>query len=67
MINKKIILVTGNTCWWKEKKFRYESAQELNKYRSEGWRLRKKVVINNNTKSIDSRKFHKYILFKIKI
>lgn len=65
MVNKEIILITGNTSWWKEKKFRFESAQVLNKYRKKGWRLRKKVMLNYNSKSIDSRKMHKYILFKI--
>ena len=65
MINKEIILITGNTSWCKEKKFRFESAQVLNKYRKKGWRLKKKVVLNYNSKSIDSRKMHKYILFKV--
>ena len=65
MINKEIILITGNTSWWKAKKFRCESAQVLNKYRKKGWRLRRKMMIDNNSKSIDSRKFHKFILFKV--
>ena len=64
MINKEIILITGNTSWWKEKKFRFESAQVLNKYRKR-MEIKKKVMLNYNSKSIDSRKMHKYILFKI--
>ena len=50
MVNKEIILITGNTSWWKEKKFRLESAQVLNEYRKKGWRLRKKVILDKNSK-----------------
>ena len=64
MLNKEIILVTGNSCWWKEKKFRRESAVLLKNQRVKGWRLKQKVFVEKKIKSVDTRIFHKYILVK---
>lgn len=64
MLNKEIILVTGNSCWWKEKKFRRESAIFLNKQRVQGWRLKQKLFVEKKINSVDTRIFHKYILVK---
>ena len=30
-MEKSIILERGNSCWWKDKKYRRETAQELKK------------------------------------
>ena len=46
-IYKEIELVTKNSSWWKQKKYRKESAFILNKYRKLGWRLTKKIELKN--------------------
>ena len=39
---KELVLTTGHSSWWKNKKYRRESSEILNKYRKQGWRLIKK-------------------------
>lgn len=34
-----VTLVSGNTSWWKQRKYRREAAHRLRRLRAEGWRL----------------------------
>ena len=63
-IYKEIELVTKNSSWWKQKKYRKESAFILNKYRKLGWRLTKKIELKNKP-NIDTRSFTLYSLKKL--
>ena len=64
MKKKKLILVTDHSTWWKKKKYRKNSSEQLKKSRSAGWCLLKKIRIINESNSIETRSFHKYILIK---
>ena len=57
-------LVTGHSSWWKKKKYRTESFKELNGLRKLGWRLKKKKKVFFKLDDIETRRFHKYYLFK---
>ena len=63
-IYKEIELVTKNSSWWKQKKYRKESAFILNKYRKLGWRLTKKIELKNKP-NVDTRSFTLYSLRKL--
>ena len=63
-IYKEIELVTKNSSWWKQKKYRKESASILNKYRKLGWRLTKKIELKNKP-NVDTRSFTLYSLKKL--
>ena len=63
-IYKEIELVTKNSSWWKQKKYRKESAFILNKYRKLGWRLTKKFELKNKP-NVDTRSFTLYSLKKL--
>ena len=63
-IYKEIELVTKNASWWKQKKYRKESAFILNKYRKLGWRLTKKIELKNKP-NVDTRSFTLYSLKKL--
>ena len=63
-IYKEIELVTKNSSWWKQKKYRKESAFILNKYRKLGWRLNKKIELKNKP-NVDTRSFTLYSLKKL--
>ena len=63
-IYKEIELVTKNSSWWKQKKYRKESAFILNKYRKLGWRLTKKIELKNKP-NVDTRSFTLYSLRKV--
>ena len=63
-IYKEIELVTKNSSWWKQKKYRKESALILNKYRKHGWRLTKKIELKNKP-NVDTRSFTLYSLKKV--
>ena len=63
-IYKEIELVTKNSSWWKQKKYRKESAFILNKYRKLGWRLTKKIELKNKP-NVDTRSFTLYSLKKV--
>ena len=63
-IYKEIELVTKNSSWWKQKKYRKESAFILNKYRQLGWRLTKKIELKNKP-NVDTRSFTLYSLKKL--
>ncbi len=63
-IYKKITLVTGNSSWWKQIKFRRESASCLAYYRNLGWRFIKKEVLNTDSINKDTRTFSIYYLKK---
>ena len=60
---KELQLITRNSSWWKQKKYRKESALILNTYRKKGWKLAKKrELVNNQNK--DTRTFSVYFLKK---
>ena len=60
---KELQLITRNSSWWKQKKYRKESALILNTYRKNGWKLaKKKELVNNQNK--DTRTFSVYFLKK---
>jgi len=63
-IYKEIELVTKNSSWWKQKKYRKESAFILNNYRKLGWRLTKKIELKNKP-NVDTRSFTLYSLKKL--
>ena len=63
-IYKEIELVTKNSSWWKQKKYRKESAFVLNYYRKLGWRLTKKIELQNKP-NVDTRSFTLYSLKKL--
>ncbi len=63
-IYKKLILVTHNSSWWKQKKFRRESAINLANHRRIGWRFINKEFIKNNEVSPDTRTFCIFYLKK---
>lgn len=39
MVRIVVTLVTGNTSWWKQRKYRRETAHRLRRLRADGWRL----------------------------
>ena len=54
--------VTGNTSWWKAKKYRRETAMSLFEYRARGWRL---VAIRRlPITGTDTRIFSEYTLVR---
>ena len=61
---KELILTTGHSSWWKNKKYRRESSKILKKHRKEGWRLMKIEDLKKNYETIDTRFFKKYYFFK---
>ena len=63
-IYKKLVLITHNSSWWKQKKFRRESAINLAYHRRIGWRFIKKEFIKNNEGSPDTRTFCVFYLKK---
>ena len=63
-IYKEIELVTKNSSWWKQKKYRKESAFILKKYRKLAWRLTKKIELKNKP-NVDTRSFTLYSLKKL--
>tara|TARA_B100001059_G_C17753969_1_gene538844 strand:- start:818 stop:1048 length:231 start_codon:yes stop_codon:yes gene_type:complete len=63
-IYKKLILVTNNSSWWKQIKYRRESAKHLLKERSLGWKYIKKELIKKNSSYKDTRTFYTYYLKK---
>tara|TARA_B100000676_G_C17979853_1_gene788321 strand:+ start:1064 stop:1288 length:225 start_codon:yes stop_codon:yes gene_type:complete len=65
---KEIELVTKNSSWWKQIKYRRESAVILNRYRNQGWKLMKKEGKMKNILKVDTRSYSKYLLRrKIKV
>tara|TARA_Y100001936_G_scaffold145700_1_gene142092 strand:- start:884 stop:1108 length:225 start_codon:yes stop_codon:yes gene_type:complete len=65
---KEIELVTKNSSWWKQIKYRRESAAILNRYRNQGWKLMKKEGKMKNILKVDTRSYSKYLLRrKIKV
>lgn len=60
---KELQLITRNSSWWKQKKYRKESALILNTYRKNGWKLTKKRELANNQNK-DTRTFSVYFLKK---
>ena len=54
--------VTGNSSWWKAKKYRRETAEALFACRAQGWRL---VAIRRLASSgVDTRIFSEYTLLR---
>ena len=63
-MRKEIVLITGCSSWWKEKKYRKEAAKKLNTLRSQKWRINKIEKIVMSPKSIDTKVYKKYHLSK---
>lgn len=63
-IYKELVLVTNNSSWWKQIKYRRESAICLIKERSLGWKYIKKELIKKNSSYKDTRTFYTYYLKK---
>ena len=63
-IFKNIILVTHNSSWWKNIKYRHESAVFLSEQRKLGWKFIYKVVLVKSYPNKDTRTFSKYYLKK---
>lgn len=59
-MEKSIILERGNSCWWKDKKYRRETAQELKKIKKKGWKLAWKRKLEKKVGQIDTRVFYEY-------
>lgn len=55
-----ITLVTGNTSWWKQRKYRREAAAALRQLRAQGWRCTGARRLPQS--GIDSRRFTEYRL-----
>lgn len=60
MQEKVISLVTGNSSWWKQRKYRREAASVLEQLRQEGWRWvsMKRLPAGG----VDTRRFTVYCL-----
>ena len=65
-IYKDILLVTQNSSWWKQKKYRHESTIFLSNQRSLGWRFIKKELLEKSYSNTDTRTFCIYYLKKWK-
>lgn len=63
-IFKDILLVTHNSSWWKQKKYRHESAIFLAEQRSLGWRFIRKELLRKKHANRDTRTFSIYYLKK---
>ena len=64
MQKKETVLVTGHSSWWKEKKYRKETAMKLKLLRNKNWRLLKKTKVDSRKNTVDTRIFYKYIFIK---
>ena len=64
MKKKEIILVVKNTSWWKEKKYRRKTAEELRKFRKQGWKLNNKKIMDSKLKTVNTNIFKKYFFVK---
>lgn len=58
------MLITSNSSWWKKSKYRNKSANILYKYRKNGWKLKKKILVKKKKREVDTRVRHKFILYK---
>jgi len=63
-MKKIIILETGNTSWWKSKKYRNESSLKLLELRNLGWKLERVRKIKKSNETIDTKIYQKYYLYK---
>ena len=63
-IFKDILLVTHNSSWWKQKKYRSESAIVLARQRCLGWRFMRKEILKKSYPNKDTRTFSIYYLKK---
>jgi len=59
---KTVRLVTGNSSWWKARKYRREAAQTLWALRAAGWRFVQKAAIHAN--GADTRQFTEYTFLR---
>mgnify|MGYP001374065525 CR=1 FL=1 len=63
-MKKEVILVTGSSSWWKSKKFRKESFEELRTLRKKKWKMKKMCKLFKESYSIDTKSYKKYYLYK---
>ena len=59
---KVLTLVTGNSSWWKARKYRRETAARLWALRAEGWRLCR--IERMARRGVDTRLFTRYTLWR---
>ncbi|MEM6411032.1 MAG: hypothetical protein AAF683_05815 [Pseudomonadota bacterium] len=62
METRDIRLVTGNSSWWKARKYRRETARKLLSLRAAGWRISSKRV--HRSEGPDTRRFTVYTLHR---
>jgi len=62
-MKKEIILAVGSSSWWKNIKIRRESAFKLKVIRKK-WKLSRKEFLKSKKKSIDTKIYKKYYLYK---
>lgn len=60
MQTMSVTLVTGNSSWWKHRKYRREAAKALNRLRHDGWRCTCKERLPQ--RGIDTRRITVYCL-----
>jgi hypothetical protein len=60
MEEKIVTLVTGNSSWWKQRKYRREAAAALKRIRERGWRYRGKRRLPQQ--GADTRRFTEYAI-----
>jgi len=61
---KKIVLAVDHTTWWKAKKIRKESANQLKRLRRDGWKLHAKLKRDKKDKMISTKTYKEYFLYR---
>ena len=59
---RHLTLATGNSSWWKARKYRRESAAELRAWRGQGWRLAR--IDRQPPRAYETRRFTVYTLVR---
>ena len=59
---KTVVLVTGNSSWWKQRKYRREAARTLKSLRDHGWCCTGKLRLPQF--GIETRRFTQYALVR---
>jgi hypothetical protein len=59
---KTVVLVTGNSSWWKERKYRREAVRALKRLRDQGWQCTGKLRLPRS--GIETRRFTQYELVR---
>lgn len=62
MERRSITLATGNSSWWKARKYRREAADILRAFRRDGWRLA--GFTRQPPRAFETRRFTAYVLVR---